>query len=52
MRIAKVDTFEVEMPRVDTSWRLALGTLSTGETLFVKITTDDGIEGWGSTAPP
>lgn len=52
MKIAKVDTFEVEMPPADPSWRLALGVISRVDALFIKITTDDGIEGWGSTAPP
>ncbi len=52
MKIVKVDLFEVDTPHADPNWKLALGTVSKSEGLFVKISTDDGIHGWGYTAPP
>ena len=52
MKIAKIDLFELDTAHADSTWRLALGTVPKFEGLFVKISTDEGIEGWGYTAPP
>ena len=52
MKIAKVDLFDVDTQHLDPNWELALGSISKSEGLFVKISTDEGIDGWGYTAPP
>lgn len=50
MRIAAVDTFLVEVPfrQPFVVWR---GSIPAKQFVLVRITTDDGLEGWGEAAP-
>jgi len=52
MKIVKIDCFEVDIALAHPNWKLALGSVVKSEGIFVKISTDEGIDGWGYTAPP
>ncbi|WP_042455437.1 mandelate racemase/muconate lactonizing enzyme family protein [Neobacillus dielmonensis] len=50
MKIEQVDTFRVAVPLIK-PFKTALRTVTTAESVYVKITCDNGIVGWGE-APP
>jgi o-succinylbenzoate synthase len=50
MKIDKIETFRVAVPLLK-PFKTALRTVETAESVFVKITCDNGIAGWGE-APP
>ncbi|ETI67108.1 dipeptide epimerase [Neobacillus vireti] len=50
MRIERIETFRVAVPLIK-PFKTALRTVTTAEAIFVKITCDNGIVGWGE-APP
>ena len=49
-KIARVETFHLRQP-IARPFGPSAGYLSYWDTLLVKITTDDGLVGWGETAP-
>ncbi len=50
MKIQKIDTYRVAVP-LHTPFKTALRTVTVAESIYVKITCDNGITGWGE-APP
>ncbi|MDQ0217367.1 dipeptide epimerase [Peribacillus cavernae] len=50
MKIDKIETFRTAVPLIK-PFKTALRTVHTAESIFVKITCDNGISGWGE-APP
>ncbi|RFU61069.1 mandelate racemase/muconate lactonizing enzyme family protein [Bacillus sp. V59.32b] len=50
MKLAKMETFRVAVPLIK-PFKTALRTVETAESVFVKVTCDNGIIGWGE-APP
>lgn len=50
MNIEQIETFRVAVP-LTKPFKTALRTVTTAESIFVKITCDNGITGWGE-APP
>jgi L-Ala-D/L-Glu epimerase / N-acetyl-D-glutamate racemase len=50
MIIEQIETFRVAVPLIK-PFKTALRTVTTLESIFVKITCDNGIVGWGE-APP
>lgn len=50
MKIAKIETFRVAVPLIK-PFKTALRTVETAESVFVRITCDNGLIGWGE-APP
>lgn len=50
MKIEQIETFRVAVP-LTKPFKTALRTVTTAESIFVKITCDNGITGWGE-APP
>jgi o-succinylbenzoate synthase len=50
MRVERIETFRVAVPLIK-PFKTALRTVTTAESVFVKITCDNGMIGWGE-APP
>jgi o-succinylbenzoate synthase len=50
MNIQAIDTYHMQIP-LHTPFKTALRTVTAAETIIVKITSDNGISGWGE-APP
>lgn len=50
MKIDKIETYRVAIPLIK-PFKTALRTVETAESVFVKVTCDNGITGWGE-APP
>jgi L-alanine-DL-glutamate epimerase-like enolase superfamily enzyme len=50
MRIKKVIIYQVNIP-LKFPFKIALGTTTMAENMFVKIETDQGIYGWGEGSP-
>jgi cis-L-3-hydroxyproline dehydratase len=52
LRIAKIDVFKVELPYVWGSYHLSGGRkVDTFDATIVRLTTNNGIEGWGESTP-
>jgi cis-L-3-hydroxyproline dehydratase len=52
MRIARVDVFAHELTYVDGAFELSRGrTAAVESSTLVRVTTDDGLEGWGEACP-
>ncbi|MER8396224.1 mandelate racemase/muconate lactonizing enzyme family protein [Mesorhizobium sp. M1340] len=52
LKINRIDVFKVDMPYVGGVYRLSGGRgYSSFDTTLVRITTNDGIEGWGESTP-
>ena len=50
LRITDVDLFQAKIPMI-APFRIAIGVISEGEYLFVRINTDGGVSGWGEATP-
>jgi L-alanine-DL-glutamate epimerase-like enolase superfamily enzyme len=50
LRITGIDIFRASIPMV-APFRIALGVISEAEYLFVRITTNGGVSGWGEATP-
>jgi L-alanine-DL-glutamate epimerase-like enolase superfamily enzyme len=50
LRITGIDLFQARIPMI-APFRIALGVISEGEYLFIRINTDGGISGWGEATP-
>ena len=52
LRIARIDVFQVDLPYLGGVYHLSGGrTYTTFDATIVRITTEDGIEGWGESTP-
>lgn len=52
MRIRKIDLFELHLPYAGGTYELSHGRVYTGfDSVMVRLTTDDGTEGWGESTP-
>lgn len=52
MKITSIDVFQVDLPYSGGEYRLSGGRVYTSfDATIVRITTDDGIEGWGESTP-
>ena len=47
MRIRHAEIVESVMPKEDPNWRFALGGTATSEGFVLRLTADDGTEGYG-----
>ena len=50
LRITGIDIFHASIPMV-APFRISLGVISEADYLFIRITTDAGVSGWGETTP-
>jgi L-alanine-DL-glutamate epimerase-like enolase superfamily enzyme len=50
LRITGIDIFQAKIPMV-APFRIAIGVISEGEYLFIRINTDGGVSGWGEATP-
>lgn len=50
LRITGIDLFQARIPMI-APFRIAIGVISEGEYLFVRVNTDGGISGWGEATP-
>jgi L-alanine-DL-glutamate epimerase-like enolase superfamily enzyme len=50
LRITTIDLYQAKIPMI-APFRIAIGVISEGEYLFVRINTDGGISGWGEATP-
>lgn len=50
LRITGIDLFQAKIPMI-APFRIAIGVISEGEYLFVRINTDRGVSGWGEATP-
>lgn len=46
MKIARIDVFQSAVP-LKKAFKTALRTVTVAESVVVKVTTDDGLIGWG-----
>jgi len=52
MKIKRIDVFQLDLPYSGGVYALSGGrTFSTFDATFVRVTTDDGLEGWGESTP-
>jgi L-alanine-DL-glutamate epimerase-like enolase superfamily enzyme len=50
LRITGIDLYQAKIPMI-APFRIAIGVISEGEYLFVRINTDGGFSGWGEATP-
>lgn len=50
MKIARIETFLLRCT-IPQGWKFPTASYVTGGSLFIKVTTDDGIHGWGEPSP-
>ncbi|WP_271274536.1 mandelate racemase/muconate lactonizing enzyme family protein [Aliamphritea hakodatensis] len=51
MKICQIDVWQKDLPIQGPAYKMALQTLTALDTTLVRITTDNGIEGWGEVCP-
>ena len=52
MQISRIDVFQVDLPYAGGAYRLSGGrTYTSFDATIVRVTTDDGLVGWGESTP-